>query len=160
MDKEKIISLENLNQYSEETSGKIKKKIAEHTDNGDVHVTTTDKSNWNGYASKIEQNKTDISTVKTDIQNLQNQDNVLSSRIDNLSTLSEGSTTGDAELIDMRVGADGNTYPNAGTAVRTQVSELKSDLVNINDTHGKEIYHDKFDVQINNTHRIVILERI
>ena len=60
MDKEKIISLENLNQYSEETSGKIKEKIAEHTDNTNVHVTTTDKSNWNGYASKIEQNKTDI----------------------------------------------------------------------------------------------------
>ena len=60
MDKEKIISLENLNQYSEETSGKIKEKIAEHTDNTNVHVTTADKSKWNGYASKIEQNKTDI----------------------------------------------------------------------------------------------------
>ena len=78
--------------------------------------------------AQVATNKSDISTVKTDIQNLQNQDNVLSSRIDNLSTLSEGSTTGDAELIDMRVGADGNTYPNAGTAVRTQVSELKDDL--------------------------------
>ena len=137
MDKEKIISLENLNQYSEETSGKIKKKIAEHTDNGDIHVTTADKSKWNNYSTEIEQNKTDILTVKTDTQNLQNQDNVLSSRIDNLSTLSEGSTTGDAELIDMRVGTDGNTYPNAGTAVRTQVSELKSDLSNYENNLSK-----------------------
>ena len=72
--------------------------------------------------------KANISNVKTDIQNLQTQDNVLSSRIDNLSTLPEGSTTADAELADIRVGADGNTYPNAGTAVRTQVSELKEDL--------------------------------
>ena len=133
MDKEKIISLENLNQYSEETSSKIKEKIAEHTDNTNVHVTTTDKSNWNGYASKIEQNKTDISTVKTDIQNLQNQDNVLSSRIDNLSTLPEGSTTADAELADVRVGADGTIYENAGTAVRTQIGELKNDLSQSND---------------------------
>ena len=54
MDKEKIISLENLNQYSEETSGKIKKKIAEHTDNGDIHVTTADKSKWNG---KVDSNQ-------------------------------------------------------------------------------------------------------
>ena len=52
--------------------GKIlNEKITEHTDNNDIHVTSTDKSNWNGYASEIEQNKTDISNVKTDIQNLQ-----------------------------------------------------------------------------------------
>ena len=31
------------------------------------------------------------------------------------------------------------------------ISELKEDLVNINDTHGKEIYHDKFDVVVDNT---------
>lgn len=49
-------------------------------------------------------------------------------RIDSLSTLPEGSTTGDAELIGIRIGADGVTYPNAGEAVRTQISDLKGDL--------------------------------
>lgn len=49
-------------------------------------------------------------------------------RIDSLSTLPEGSTTGDAELIDLRIGADGVTYGNAGNAVRTQFSDLKGDL--------------------------------
>lgn len=107
----------------------LSEQIDSHTGNGNIHVTTTDKSNWNGYAAEIEQNKTDISTAKTDIQNLQNQDSVLSSRIDNLSTLPEGSTTADAELADIRVGFDGTTYKNAGTAVRTQVSELKQDIV-------------------------------
>ena len=49
----------------------LNEKITEHADNSDIHVTVTDKDNWNGYANEIETNKNDISTVKTDIQNLQ-----------------------------------------------------------------------------------------
>lgn len=48
-------------------------------------------------------------------------------RLDNL--IPEGTPTqGNAELIDIRVGANGITYPDAGSAVRGQVTEIKSAL--------------------------------
>ena len=151
---ETLISRDNLELYKNETDKKIRNhvenKISENIDdtltksgfsadsavvgekideiNGSI---STLGNEINQNKSEIEQNKTDISNVKTDIQNLQNQDNVLSSRIDNLSTLPEGSTTADAELADVRVGADGTIYENAGTAVRTQIGELKEDLANL-----------------------------
>lgn len=52
----------------------------------------------------------------------------LEGRMDTFTRLSEGSTTGDAELQDIRVGANGVTYNNAGDAVRGQYSQLKEDL--------------------------------
>lgn len=61
---------------------------------------------------------------KTDLTKTQ----VLESRMNQFAKLPEGSTAGDAELADIRVGADGKTYENAGEAVRTQFSGLKETI--------------------------------
>lgn len=45
-------------------------------------------------------------------------------RINQFTKLEEGSTTGDAELQDIRIDKDGRTHSNAGTAVRNQVAEI------------------------------------
>lgn len=62
-------------------------------------------------------------TTPIDAENL----NKMDSQIKKLTT--SGSAI-DTELTDIRVGADGKTYPNAGDAVRKQVSSLKGDLGN------------------------------
>lgn len=76
--------------------------------------------------SKINENQ--LNDVKNNLQNsiIANTSaiNIQTSRIDNLSTLTEGSTTGDAELIDGRIGYNSIEYTNIGNAIRGQIQDL------------------------------------
>lgn len=60
---------------------------------------------------------------------------VLENRMNTFTSLPQGSTSGDAELIDIRVPASGfngnSAYPSAGDAVRGQVGDLKGNLDNL-----------------------------
>lgn len=61
----------------------------------------------------------DDTSVKNDIQTQK-------ARIDTFTSLKEGSTTGDAELIDARVGINGTTYSNLGDSIREQLDNIVS----------------------------------
>ena len=108
--------------------------------------------NSNNNIEGLDNIKTDINNIKSDVDELntqykdivnnkadKNDLQVQKTRIDNLSTLKEGSTTGDAELIDGRTGADGTIYPNIGDAIRTQCGNISNVLLHKKTYTGNEI---------------------
>lgn len=56
---------------------------------------------------------------------------VLEARMDTFTNLPEGSTTGDAELADARIGVSGETFPNVGDAIRGQIETVSLDVRNL-----------------------------
>lgn len=91
------------------------KTVIEHTSNID----------------NLDKKKVDISKLKelnSIVESNMNEIEVQKKRIDKLTRLEEGSTTGDAELKDIRVGVDRRTYPTAGDAVRNQIRPINEKL--------------------------------
>lgn len=90
----------------------------------DTNIETDYKNADAGLRKDVDANKTTITGCRTDI-------NTLTSRVNNLSTLEEGSTTGDAELIDARVNSDGAIYSSLGNHIRDFEEKY---LENVTDT--------------------------
>lgn len=84
---------------------------------------TTDKYSVGDFNANADTIDSEIGTLKskesTDATNIKN----LQTRVENIVAQS-GSTAGNTELQDIRVGADGKTYSSAGLAVRTQLGGL------------------------------------
>lgn len=79
---------------------------------------------------------------------LEHKTNELNARMDSFVKLPEGSTTADAELIDIRVGADGETYETAGSSVRSQFNKI-NDVLDLKIVSSSSNYINS--ISVNNT---------
>ena len=73
---------------------------------------------------KLSYTANEINTKIGKIDDLSDEIAVERARIDQFVALEEGSTTGDAELADIRISYDGTIYPTAGEAVRGQFNQF------------------------------------
>ena len=76
--------------------------------------------------------------IEDKVDGIRSDVNILTERVDNLVSLPDGSTAGDAELTDIRIGGNGVTYSSAGNAVRGQYDAL----------HNTNKHFDKYELNL------------
>ena len=124
-------SISSINPVANKTITQRFQTVDNNIDGANTRINET-----NATLNTTRENVSAISdALETETNNRTIADAVINARIDAIAQLQEGSTTGDAELADIRIGANGVTYPTAGDAVRGQfdnVNDIFDNIINVN----------------------------
>lgn len=127
------VSLKYINSQSQYVQ-ELAKQNQDKIDSGDISSKQDIKLINLSLKNKVEKTDVDneLNKINSSLNLKANKNDIdtINSRIDSFTSLENGSTTGDAELIDIRTGTDGTVYSNAGTSVREQIGSIKTNLYN------------------------------
>lgn len=141
MDKLKYVKIEN-------EDGSLSDNIPLGVDAENVDIVSAEGSkNLQNYIdnneSQINGLKTQTSSNLNSIKENTEKINEQKIRIDNLASLDEGSTTGDAELIDGRISHNGKIYSSIGEAIRSSDEDLNIKINNYITINSSEKYFER-----------------
>ena len=119
---------------------KVKEEVQTHIENGEFDAQINRFSG--DIQAQVQKSEQDMA------KELNETEQNLTSRLNNLlGKVVTGTSTMDAELIDLRVGVDGKEYTNAGESVRTQLSNIINTIKPITEefnwTDGVFVYSAK-----------------
>lgn len=114
----------NYNKTKWETGDRISEGKLNKIEDAIDKVNKNEMNNSVSLSKRIDNNFNVLDATKADITDV----TVLTNRIDNMSRLNDGSTTGDAELMDGRVDLFGLTHANIGDAIRSQSQNVIKEL--------------------------------
>ena len=116
--------------------------LANEIDTINLHLDSIN-SQLDSINSQLDTNNLKFETINSQLDTKAKQVDleVEKARIDSFTKLREGSTTGDAELIDARIGENGKTYSNIGDSLRSQIGDINKfiEKEKINFTSGSYI---------------------
>lgn len=128
--------IDEVNKIPENITGEVQRQIENGTFDNQINKFAGDVK------AQVQKSEQDMA------KELNEAEQNLGSRLDNLlGSVVVGSTTMDSEIIDIRVGADGKDYANAGESVRTQFQDVHALIKPITEeftwTDGNFVYREQ-----------------
>lgn len=139
----------NYNKTEWETGDRISEGKLNKIEDAIDEINRNEVNSTAALSKRIDNNFNVLDSIKVDKVELDLQ----TKRIDSFMSLEEGSTTGDAELIDGRIGFDGRVYNNLGNAIREQLKTSMKQFIalpfNLTENlyidyrNGGAVYHER-----------------